>query len=111
MNSPLRPVGPDPIDAAITAARATHLAASAVLTNLDEDDLEHVCRANAAVDREAEAYATLCRVLPTSAEGLNALLAFHVEHIALMEPDALGILALEHVADAVAAILGVQPLA
>ena len=96
----------DPVHPAIEAVRRAHAEAVAILVALNEDDPATVCLANAAVDRGAETYAALCRVTPDTVAGLMALLSFHAEHITEVEPDALGGVALRHLADVAAAVLG-----
>jgi len=93
----------DPIFAAISAARRTGMALTAALSDLDEDDEAQNSRANAAADVDSDARNALGKVQPTTEAGFRALVRFHAEDIAFLEPDTFGALALKDIAAALEA--------
>lgn len=68
---------PDPILAAIAAARAASAAHIVACKGLDEDDEAAVERCNQACDADAEANQALAKVRPTTPAGLIALVAYY----------------------------------
>ena len=93
----------DPVFAAINTARRTGMALTAALSNLDEDDEAQAGRANAAADVDSDARNALASITPTTEAGFRALVRFHAEDIAFLEPDTFGALALRDIAAALEA--------
>lgn len=93
----------DPIFAAISTARRAGTALTAALSNLDEDDEAQNSRANAAADVDNDARNALAKITPTTEAGFCALVRFHAEDIAFLEPDTFGALALRDIAVALEA--------
>lgn len=95
---PASAVDADPVFAAIEALRDAEGALTAALRGLNEDDAVQMARADAAADASGDAQNALSRLRPLTMAGLCALIRFHAEDTALLEPDTVGAVAFREVA-------------
>ena len=104
---------PDPVFAAIEAARQARDAFTVALEALDagERDKRLLRAADEAAERDTVARSTLGRTKPETLAGLHALIRHHAEDAALIEPGTVGATALRDVAQALppAPIAAIEP--
>lgn len=99
---------PDPVHAAIAEAREAREAFMSALDALNEAERDAgnvqmtkvaLRAADEAADRDSDARAALASARPITREGLHALIRFHAEDIAYLEPQTSGAVALREISD------------